>query len=58
MSKHEMFIINDFKIIFNHNNKSKTTMVESYISSGCINETKENANYFSFIGTCCYRRVG
>tara|TARA_X000000368_G_scaffold286173_1_gene227275 strand:- start:2324 stop:3625 length:1302 start_codon:yes stop_codon:yes gene_type:complete len=43
MSKHEMIIINDFKIIFNHNNNSKTTMVESYISSGCINETKENA---------------
>ena len=43
MSKHEMIIINDFKIIFNHNSNSKTTMVESYISSGCINETKENA---------------
>lgn len=38
-----MIIINDFKIIFNHNSNSKTTMVESYISSGCINETKENA---------------
>ena len=43
MSKHEMIIINDFKIILNHDNKSKTTMIESYISSGCINETKENA---------------
>jgi predicted Zn-dependent peptidase len=43
MSKHEMIIINDFRIILNNNSKSKTTMVESYISSGCINETKENA---------------
>ena len=32
-----------FIIILNHDNKSKTTMIESYISSGCINETKENA---------------
>ena len=42
MTKHEVVIINDFKIIFNHNNKSNTTMVESYISSGYINETREN----------------
>ena len=43
MSKHEVIDINDFKIIFNYNPKSKTTMIESFISSGFINENKENA---------------
>ena len=43
MSKHEVIDINDFKIILNHNPKSKTTMIESFISSGFINENKENA---------------
>ena len=42
MTKHEVIEINDFKIIFNHNNNSNTTMVESYISSGYINENREN----------------
>ena len=43
MSKHEVININDFKIILNNNPNSKTTMVESYISSGFINENIENA---------------
>ena len=43
MTKHELIEINDFKIILNHREDSKTTMVESYISSGFINESKENA---------------
>ena len=42
MPKHEMITINDFKIIFNNNPGAKTTMVEAYISSGYINENKEN----------------
>ena len=41
--KHEVIDINDFKIILNHNPNSKTTMIESFISSGFINENKENA---------------
>ena len=41
--KHKVININDFKIIFNHNHNSKTTMIESFISSGFINENKENA---------------
>ena len=43
MSKHEVVEINDFKIILNKDTNSKTTMVESYISSGFINENFENA---------------
>ena len=43
MSKHEVVEINDFKIILNKDPTSKTTMVESYISSGFINENFENA---------------
>ena len=43
MSKHELIEINDFKIILNHRADAKTTMVESYISSGFINESIENA---------------
>ena len=43
MSKHELIEINDFKIILNNDPNSKTTMVESYISSGFINENIENA---------------
>ena len=43
MSKHELIEINDFKIILNHRADAKTTMVESYISSGFINENIENA---------------
>jgi predicted Zn-dependent peptidase len=42
-NKHEVIEINDFKIIFNHDSDSKTTMIESFISSGFINENKENA---------------
>jgi len=41
--KHELIEINDFKIILNQDSKAKTTMVESYISSGFINENTENA---------------
>ena len=43
MAKHEVIMINDFKIIFNHSKTAKTTMVESYISNGFINENMENA---------------
>tara|TARA_A100001015_G_scaffold30086_1_gene33522 strand:+ start:2169 stop:3494 length:1326 start_codon:yes stop_codon:yes gene_type:complete len=43
MSKHELIEINDFKIILNYNESAKTTMIESFISSGFINENKENA---------------
>lgn len=43
MSRHEVLEINDFKIILNHRPNAKTTMVESFISSGFINENKENA---------------
>ena len=43
MAKHELIEINDFKIILNNDPNSKTTMVESYISSGFINENIENA---------------
>ena len=43
MSKHEVIDINDFKVILNYDPHSKTTMVESYISSGFINENIENA---------------
>ena len=43
MSKHEVIEINDFKIILNKDPTAKTTMVESYISSGLINENFENA---------------
>ena len=43
MSKHEVININDFKVILNYDSNSKTTMVESYISSGFINENNENA---------------
>jgi predicted Zn-dependent peptidase len=42
MTKHEVIEINDFKIILNYNSSSNTTMVESYISSGYINENREN----------------
>ena len=38
MDKPEIIHINDFTIILNHNKLSKTTMVESYISHGFINE--------------------
>ena len=43
MTKHELIEINDFKIILNNDTNAKTTMVESYISSGFINENNENA---------------
>ena len=43
MQKHEVITINDFKIILNHNKGSNTTMVESYVSNGFINENFENA---------------
>ena len=43
MPKHELIEINDFKIILNHRDDAKTTMIESYISSGFINESTENA---------------
>ena len=43
MTKHELIEINDFKVILNHDSQAKTTMVESYISSGFINENIENA---------------
>lgn len=43
MSKPQVIEINDFKIILNHDDNAKTTMVESYISSGFINENNENA---------------
>ena len=43
MTKHELIEINDFKVILNHDSEAKTTMVESYISSGFINENIENA---------------
>jgi len=43
MSKPQVIEINDFKIILNHDVNAKTTMVESYISSGFINENNENA---------------
>jgi len=43
MDKHEVIIINDFKVILNHNKSSHTTMVESYVSNGFINENFENA---------------
>ena len=43
MDKPEIIHINDFTIILNHNKLSKTTMVESYISHGFINENVENA---------------
>ena len=43
MTKHELIEINDFKIILNHRADAKTTMIESYISSGFINESNENA---------------
>ena len=43
MSKHEVIDINDFKVILNYDPDSKTTMIESYISSGFINENIENA---------------
>jgi predicted Zn-dependent peptidase len=43
MAKHEVININDFKIILNYDPDAKTTMVESYISSGFINENNENA---------------
>ena len=38
MTKHELIEINDFKVILNHDSEAKTTMVESYISNGFINE--------------------
>ncbi len=43
MTKQVRIEINDFKIILNQDSKAKTTMVESYISSGFINENIENA---------------
>ena len=43
MDKPEIIVIDDFTIILNHNKLSKTTMVESYISHGFINENEENA---------------
>ena len=42
MTKHEVIEINDFKIILNYRSDSSTVMVESYISSGYINENREN----------------
>ena len=43
MVEHEIIKINDFQIVLNKNKKSKTTMVEAYISNGFIHENKENA---------------
>ena len=43
MEKPEVININDFKIILNYNSNSNTTMVESYVSNGFINENFENA---------------
>ena len=43
MSTHEVIVINDFKVILNHSKMAKTTMVESYVSNGFINENFENA---------------
>ena len=43
MSEHEVIVINDFKVILNHSKMAKTTMVESYVSNGFINEHFENA---------------
>ena len=43
MTKHELIEINDLKVILDHDSQAKTTMVESYISSGFINENIENA---------------
>lgn len=43
MSNHEVIVINDFKVILNHSKMAKTTMVESYVSNGFINENFENA---------------
>ena len=43
MNKLEVIEINDFKVILNYNKTSNTTMIESYISNGFINENFENA---------------
>ena len=43
MAEHEIIKINDFQIVLNKNRKSKTTMVEAYISNGFIHENRENA---------------
>lgn len=43
MAEHEIIKINDFQIVLNKNRKSKTTMVEAYISNGFIHENKQNA---------------
>lgn len=39
----EVHTINDFRIILNYDKTAKTTMVQSFISNGFINEDKENA---------------
>ena len=43
MAEHEIIKINDFQIVLNKNRKSKTTMVEAYISNGFIHENRDNA---------------
>ena len=43
MANIEVHTINDFKIVLNYVNKAKTTMVQSFISNGFINEEKGNA---------------
>ena len=41
MVEHEIIKINDFQIVLNKNKKSKTTMVEAYISNGLFTKIKK-----------------
>ena len=43
MANIEVHDINDYKIILNYNKNAKTTMVQSYVSNGFINENADNA---------------
>lgn len=43
MPRLEILTVNNFKVILNYNPSTSTTMVQSFINNGFIDETKENA---------------
>ena len=49
--KHTFFVEKNFLFLINHRKGAKSTLVESYINNGAVDELKERFRYITFIRT-------
>ena len=51
--KHEYFVVNNFLFLINHRNNAKSTLVESYINNGSVDENPSNLGISHLLEHVC-----